>query len=98
MAYFYHSDQERGTLMALNIKNEETHRLVVALAEETGESLTEAVTVAVRERLESLQRRHRRREVVQAVREIQAFVERIPNRDTRSAEEIIGYDDRGLPA
>lgn len=84
--------------MALNIKNEETHRLVVALAQETGESLTEAVTVAVRERLESLQRKHRRREVAQAVREIQAFVERIPDRDTRSAEDIIGYDDRGLPA
>lgn len=84
--------------MALNIKNEETHRLVVALAQETGESLTEAVTVAVRERLESLRRKHRRREVAQAVREIQAFVERIPDRDTRSAEDIIGYDDRGLPA
>lgn len=84
--------------MALNIKNEETHRLVLALAEETGESLTEAVTVAVRERLESLQRRQRRREVVQAVREIQEFVERLPDRDTRAAEEIIGYDDRGLPA
>ena len=84
--------------MALNIKNKETHRLVVALAEQTGESLTEAVTVAVRERLESLQRRQRRREVVQAVREIQEFVERLPDRDTRGAEEIIGYDEHGLPA
>jgi len=83
--------------MALNIKNEETHRLVQALAEETGETLTEAVTVAVRERLESLHRKHRRREVVQSVREIQEFVKRLPDRDQRSAEEIIGYDDHGLP-
>lgn len=83
--------------MALNIKNEETNRLVVALARETGESLTEAVTVAVRERLESLQRKHHRRELIQSVREIQTFVERIPDRDTRSADEIIGYDDHGLP-
>ncbi len=95
--YFYHTHDLEAP-MALNIKNEETHRLVVALAQETGESLTEAVTVAVRERLESLQRKHRRREVARAVKEIQAFVARIPDRDTRSAEDIIGYDDRGLPA
>jgi antitoxin VapB len=83
--------------MALNIKNEETHRLVQALAEETGETLTEAVTVAVRERLESLHRKGRRTEVVQSVREIQEFVQRLPDRDQRSAEEILGYDDYGLP-
>ena len=83
--------------MALNIKNDETYRLVVALAQETGESLTEAVTVAVRERLEALRRRHSQRQVAQAVREIQAFVERIPDRDSRSAEDIIGYDEHGLP-
>jgi antitoxin VapB len=36
----------------MNIKNEETHRLAQELAAATGESLTKAVTVAVRERLE----------------------------------------------
>ncbi|CAN5682925.1 hypothetical protein BH23GEM11_BH23GEM11_01460 [soil metagenome] len=64
---------------------------------ETGETLTETVTVAVRERLESLHRRDRRREVVQSVPEIQEFVRRLPDRDPRSAEEIMGYDDHGLP-
>lgn len=83
--------------MALNIKNDETHRLVVALAHETGESLTEAVTVAVRERLDALRRKHPRRELTQAVLEIQAFVKRIPDRDSRTAEDIIGYDEHGLP-
>ena len=42
--------------MSLNIKNDETNRLAHKLAELTGESLTTAVTVAVRERLERLQR------------------------------------------
>jgi antitoxin VapB len=37
--------------MALNIKNEETYKLVEKLAKRTGESLTQAVTEAVRERL-----------------------------------------------
>jgi antitoxin VapB len=40
--------------MGLNIKNEETHRLVEELAKLTGESMTVAVTEAVRERLERI--------------------------------------------
>jgi antitoxin VapB len=40
--------------MSLNLKNQETHRLARELAEKTGESLTTAVTVALRERLERL--------------------------------------------
>ncbi len=42
--------------MALNMKNEETHRLVRELAERTGETMTAAVTTAVRERLERIRR------------------------------------------
>jgi antitoxin VapB len=45
--------------MSLNIKNEETDRLAHQLAGLTGESLTTAVTVAVRERLDRLQERKR---------------------------------------
>ena len=83
--------------MALNIKNEEAHRLAKALAEETGETLTEAVTVALRERLESLHRKHRRQEVVRSVQQIQAFVKGLPDLDRRSAEDILGYNEFGLP-
>lgn len=43
--------------MSLNIKNEETHRLVRELAALTGESMVQAITEAVRERLERLRRR-----------------------------------------
>ncbi len=42
--------------MSLNIKNDETDRLAHELAALTGENLTTAVTVAVRERLDRLQR------------------------------------------
>jgi antitoxin VapB len=37
--------------MSLNIKNEEAHRLAAELARLTGESMTAAVTEALRERL-----------------------------------------------
>lgn len=40
--------------MSLNIKNDEAHRLARELAAKTGETLTEAVTESVRERLERL--------------------------------------------
>jgi antitoxin VapB len=45
--------------MSLNIKNDETHRLVRELAALTGESLTTAITLAVQERLERLQQNKR---------------------------------------
>jgi antitoxin VapB len=83
--------------MALNIKNEEAHRLAQAIAEQTGETLTEAVTVALRERLESFQRKQRRAEVIRSVQDIQEFVRSLPDLDPRSAEEILGYDAFGLP-
>lgn len=42
--------------LALNIKNEDTYDLVEQLSKLTGENMTEAVTEAVRQRLESLRR------------------------------------------
>lgn len=44
--------------MSLNIKDRETHRLAKELARLTGESMTAAVTMAVRERLERKRRAH----------------------------------------
>ncbi len=44
--------------MALNIKNEETQKLTQELARLTGESMTAAVTEAVRERLDRLRAEH----------------------------------------
>jgi antitoxin VapB len=84
--------------MALNIKNAKANKLAHELADETGETLTEAVTIALSERLASLRRKHGGREVVLAsVRDIQAFVHSLPDRDDRGAEEILGYDEFGLP-
>jgi antitoxin VapB len=44
--------------MALNIKNEETQKLAQELAKLTGESMTAAVTGAVRERLDRVRGEH----------------------------------------
>jgi len=44
--------------MGMNIKDEETQRLVKRLAKLTGESQTAAITTSVRERLNRLQKQH----------------------------------------
>lgn len=67
------------------------------LADETGASLTEAVTEALRERLATVRVAPAGDLLDAEVAEIQAFVASLPDRDPRSAEEILGYDDFGLP-
>jgi len=84
--------------VALNIKDEGADRLARELAAETGESITTAVTIAVRERLERLRGavpRERRREELMKISKAAA---RLPIRDPRSAEEILGYGPDGLPS
>ncbi len=83
--------------MALNIKNEGTDKLVRELAAETGESLTTAVAVAVRERLERIRGTVPREQRASAVRAIADRSATRPVRDVRSADEILGYGPGGLP-
>ncbi len=83
--------------MALNIKNEEAHRLARALAEATDTSLTEAVTSALRTQLEAATQPTATELVLAEVVEIQRFVADLPDRDPRPADELLGYDpDTGL--
>lgn len=80
--------------MALNIKSDEADRLARTLAAETGESITEAVTIALAERLE----RHRRKASTSraaVLREIRDRVSRLPLLDERGEDEILGYDAQG---
>lgn len=83
--------------MALNIRNQEAEKLAEALAAMTGETKTQAVTEALRERLESLKRRKRRRSVADRLDEIARHCASLPILDQRSPDEILGYDEQGLP-
>lgn len=75
--------------MALSIKTDEADALARAVAAETGETLTEAVTTALRERLERL--RLRRAPYSERVARLQAA--HAPTRH----EFDIDYDELGLP-
>ncbi|MDX6690939.1 MAG: antitoxin VapB [Solirubrobacteraceae bacterium] len=84
--------------MALNIKDDGADRLARELAAETGETITTAVTVAVRERLERLRgavpRERRGQELTRIA--TRSATRRVMDR--RSAEEILGYGPDGLPS
>jgi antitoxin VapB len=83
--------------MALSIKNQETDRLAHDLAEATGETVTVAVTRAIQNRLDSLRPRARRARLLSDIREIQDLMKSLPDKDMRSADDLLGYDDFGLP-
>jgi antitoxin VapB len=83
--------------MALNIRNAETESLAEAVAGITGESKTEAVRKALLDRLERLRRDRVGRGLREDLNEIALRCSRLPVRDTRSADEILGYDENGLP-
>jgi antitoxin VapB len=83
--------------MALSIKTDEADTLARRLAELTDESLTTAVTVALRERLDRVERA--RADLIDA--RLQRLAVEYAGHDVtdrRSAEEILGYDEAGLPA
>lgn len=83
--------------MALNIKDLEADRLARDLAATTGESLTTAVTVALRERLERLRGAAAATSLTDELNAIAQRCAALPVLDDRSEDEILGYDAHGLP-
>lgn len=83
--------------MALNIRNRETERLAAEVARRTGETKTEAVTNALRERLARLRRKRSKGRLADELEAIADHCARLPVLDSRTPDQILEYDDRGLP-
>ena len=83
--------------MALSIKNPEADKLARELARETGESLTDAVIRSLRERLRRVRGRSSSMRISEELRMIRERCATLPVFDDRETDEILGYDDRGLP-
>lgn len=83
--------------MSLNIKNKETHKLANQLARLTGENMTEAVTKAVRERLDRVrgeQGSGLAERLAKIGRQCAAHLKE-PFRSAAHGDLL--YDDKGLP-
>ena len=84
--------------MSLNIKREEACRLAAELATLTGENRTEAITVALRERLERVRRQ---KNAAELIRELDYIGKRCsslmgPGPGSTDHGDWL-YDERGLP-
>jgi antitoxin VapB len=83
--------------MALSLKDKETDRLARAVAALTGESLTVAVRTALEQRLEREKlRRGEAKGLAEQLHEIGQHCAALPDYDTRTPDEIVGYDENGL--
>ena len=82
--------------MSLNIKDPEAHKLAQALAHETGESMTAAVTQAIRERLEAVRQRRKRDKTLAALLDIGKRGQEIFTGPAVDHAEML-YDENGLP-
>jgi len=83
--------------LALNIRNPETEKLAEEVARLTGETKTEAVRRALKDRLARLRRDSTGRALADELDRIALRCASLPVLDRRPADEILGYDEDGVP-
>ena len=83
--------------MAISIKSIETERLAREIASKTGESLTGAIQKALEERLDRIKQQRRNQILSSQLEDILRRVDQLPVVDSRTPDEILGYDEHGLP-
>jgi antitoxin VapB len=82
--------------MAIHIRNPAVDSLLSDLVGLTGESKTDAVLNAVKDRLMAVRRQRQPVSVTQQLSEIGARCAQLPTLDDRTDDEILGYDEHGL--
>lgn len=82
----------------LNIKSPEVDALARKVAKLTGESITEAIKVALQDRLQKLSGKRKAKNLIEELTEISDRCSKLPVLDDRTPDEILGYDDDGLPS
>lgn len=84
--------------MALSIKDRETELLARKLAQRTGESITVATKRALEERLRRTVSDAHKAALFEDLEAIRGRLATLPVLDDRSPDEIIGYDENGIPS
>lgn len=97
MVEWWQAQEEWWNAMALNIKNERTQRLATELADLTGESMTAAVTEAVRERLDRVREQQGKGLAERLLRIGKNCAAHLKGRAKTVDHGDLLYDERGLP-
>ena len=83
--------------MPLSIRSAEVEKLARMLSRLTGENMTQTILESLRERYQRVRAGKANRRLLEELTAIASRTAALPKRDGRSAEEILGYDERGLP-
>ena len=83
--------------MALSIRNPRAEQLVREVAAESGENLTQAIIHALEQRLERLRGRRTISDTAQEIMKISKRCSSLPDQDQRTPEEILDYNQTGIP-
>lgn len=83
--------------MALSIRNEKAEKLAREVAALSGENITQAIIHALEERLERLRGRRTTADLVSEIMAISKRCSALPDQDQRAPDEILGYDESGVP-
>ena len=83
--------------MALSIQNKKAEELAREVAAQSGETITQAITRALEERLERMRGRRTAADTAAEILKISKRCSQLPDRDVRMPEEILGYDEMGVP-
>jgi antitoxin VapB len=83
--------------MALSIRNPKAEQLAREVAAASGETLTQAIIHALEERLQRLRGRKKILDPVEEIMKISKRCSQLPDQDSRTADDILGYDQHGVP-
>ncbi|HEX4321105.1 MAG TPA: type II toxin-antitoxin system VapB family antitoxin [Acidobacteriaceae bacterium] len=81
--------------MALHIQDPETDQLARQLSAATGETITQAIKTALRERLDTIAPPVNEEEYIARIEKISDWLTNLPVLDSRTPDEIIGYNEHG---
>ena len=94
---YIHLQNVYNQLMPLSIRNSEVERLARSLSRLTGEGLTQTILQALRERHQRVRAARQQERLLEDLTAIARRAAALPELDRRSPDEIIGYDEHGLP-
>lgn len=83
--------------MPISIKNHETEQLARQLAKETGETITEVIKRSLQDRLQKIRGRRYLQPLEERVADVLARLDALPDLSNASEDEVLGYDEKGIP-
>lgn len=83
--------------MPLSIHNPKAEKLARELAAKSGETITQAIIKALEDRLIRIQGKKGPMDLAEEIMKIAERCSRIPDKDPRNAEQILNYDQKGVP-